>query len=99
MLISDDIEKLNELLAECGDDSQQQELINQLFKQLGDERDPLLAAALRYHKLNRYAPLITEMTARVEVRKAEAKRMRIESDLKACFISLYRTFLIRCPFL
>ena len=64
--ISDDLEKLNELLDESGDDTQQQELINNWFEQLGDERD---------HKLDGYAALITEMLARAEVRKAESKRM------------------------
>lgn len=64
--ISDDIEKLNELLDESGDDFQQQELIYQWFEKLGDERD---------RKLDGYAALITEMTARVEIRKAEAKRL------------------------
>jgi len=64
--ISDDIEKLNELLDECGDDTQQQELIAQWFEQLGSERDT---------KLDAYAALIAEMLARSEVRKAEAKRL------------------------
>ena len=65
--ISDDLEKLNDLLDEsCGDDAQQQELITQWFEQLGEERD---------RKLDGYAALITEMTARAEVRKAEAKRL------------------------
>lgn len=65
--ISDDLEKLNELLDDCGDDAQQQELIQQWFEQLGDERD---------RKLDGYAALITEMMARAEVRKSEAKRMQ-----------------------
>ena len=65
--ISDDIEKLNELLDDCGDDAQQQELIAQWFEQLGAERDT---------KLDAYAALITEMLARAEVRKAEAKRLQ-----------------------
>lgn len=64
--ISDDLEKLNELLDECSDDAQQQELIGSWFEQLGEERD---------HKLDGYAALITEMQARAEVRKTEAKRM------------------------
>ena len=64
--ISDDLEKLNELLDESTDDTQQQELINNWLDQLGDERD---------HKLDGYAALITEMLARSEVRKAESKRM------------------------
>lgn len=64
--ISDDLEKLNELLDETGDDTQQQELISQWFSLLGEERD---------RKLDAYAALIAEMQARAEVRKAEAKRM------------------------
>ena len=64
--ISDDLEKLNELLDECNDDTQQQELIAQWFEALGEERDK---------KLDGYAALITEMTARAEVRKGEAKRL------------------------
>lgn len=65
--ISDDLEKLNELLDDCGDDAQQQELIQQWFEQLGEERD---------RKLDGYAALISEMMARAEVRKAEARRMQ-----------------------
>ncbi len=64
--ISDDLEKLNELLDEASDDAEQQELINQWFAQLETERDS---------KLDSYAALIAEMLARAEVRKAEAKRM------------------------
>lgn len=64
--ISDDLEKLNELLDDAGGDTQQQELINQWFNQLETERDG---------KLDSYAALIAEMLARAEVRKAEAKRM------------------------
>lgn len=64
--ISDDLEKLNELLDECGNDSQQQELINHWFEELGNERD---------RKLDNYCALIAEMSARAEVRKAEAKRL------------------------
>lgn len=64
--ISDDLEKLNELLDEIGDDTQQQELIQEWFEQLGEERD---------RKLDAYAALIAEMQTRAEVRKAEAKRM------------------------
>ncbi len=60
------MEKLNELLDETGDDTQQQELISHWFEQLGSERD---------RKLDAYAALIAEMQARAEVRKAEAKRM------------------------
>jgi len=64
--IGEDLEKLNELLDESGDDSQQQELISQWFEQLGDERD---------RKLDNYAALISEMTARAELRKSEARRL------------------------
>lgn len=64
--ISDDLEKLNELLDSAGDDAQQQELIAQWFEQLGEEREK---------KLDGYCALITEMMARAEVRKAEAKRL------------------------
>lgn len=64
--ISDDLEKLNELLDECGDDVEQQQLINSWLEELGEEQDK---------KLDGYAALITEMQARAEVRKAEAKRM------------------------
>lgn len=64
--ISDDLEKLNELLDEASDDEEQQELIAQWLEQLGEERD---------RKLDSYAALIAEMQARAEVRKAEAKRM------------------------
>lgn len=62
--ISEDLEKLNELLDEAGDDSQQ--LLNQWFDQLGTERD---------RKLDGYAALISEMLARAEVRKTEARRL------------------------
>ena len=64
--ISDDLEHLNSLLDELGDDTQQQELLSQWFEELGTERD---------RKLDGYAALIAEMQARAEVRKAEAKRM------------------------
>ncbi len=64
--ISSDLEKLNELLDDCSDDAQQQELINNWLEQLGEERD---------RKLDNYCALINEMLARAEVRKAEAKRM------------------------
>ncbi len=64
--ISEDLEKLNELLDDCDNDAAQQELINNWLEQLGEERD---------RKLDGYAALITEMTTRAEVRKAEAKRM------------------------
>lgn len=64
--ISGDLKKLNDLLDECGDDAQQQELINQWFEQLGDERD---------RKLDNYSALIVEMTTRAAARKAEAQRL------------------------
>ena len=64
--ISGDIEKLNDLLDENSDDAEQQQLIAQWFETLGDERD---------RKLDGYAALISEMLARAEVRKAEAKRL------------------------
>ena len=54
------------MLDETDGDTQQQELIAQWFEQLGTERD---------RKLDGYAALITEMTARAEIRKAEAKRL------------------------
>lgn len=69
--ISEDLEKLNELLDEAGNDIQQQELLRQWFEQLGTERD---------RKLDAYAALVTEMLARAEVRKAEAKRMMALAD-------------------
>lgn len=64
--ISEDLEKLNEILDEASDDTQQQELLSQWFAQLGEERD---------RKLDAYAALIAEMLARAEVRKTEAKRL------------------------
>ena len=64
--ISDDLEKLNELLDESGDDTQQQEVINQWLLQLGEERD---------RKLDNYSALIVEMTSRAAARKAEAQRL------------------------
>ncbi len=64
--ISDDLEKLSELLDEAGDDTQQQELIAQWFEQLGPERD---------RKLDNYGALIVEMTSRSAARKAEAQRL------------------------
>ena len=64
--ISDDLEKLSDLLDECGDDAQQKELINNWFEQLGSERDL---------KLDSYCALVAEMLARAEVRKVEAKRL------------------------
>lgn len=65
--ISEDLEKLNDLLDEVGDDAEQQTLIQQWFETLGEERDK---------KLDGYAALISEMSAKAEVRKAEAKRMQ-----------------------
>ncbi len=64
--ISSDLEKLSELLEECGDDTEQRELIDSWFEQLGSERDC---------KLDNYCALIGEMLARAEARKAEAKRL------------------------
>jgi len=60
------LERLNDLLDEVGDDIQQQNLIAQWFEQLGEERD---------RKLDAYAALITEMTARAAMRKAESQRL------------------------
>ncbi len=65
--ISDDLQHLNDLLDEVGDDAQQQELIAQWFETLGEERD---------RKLDGYAALISEMQTRADVRKAEARRMQ-----------------------
>ena len=65
--ISEDLERLNELLDEVGNDTEQQEIIQQWFETLGSERD---------RKLDSYAALISEMQARADVRKAEAKRMQ-----------------------
>jgi len=56
-----------DLLDEVGDDIQQQNLIAQWFEQLGEERD---------RKLDAYAALITEMTARAAMRKAELQRLQ-----------------------
>lgn len=64
--ISDDLEKLNDLLDDCGDDSQQQELLRAWFEQLGEERDT---------KLDNYSALIVEMVSRAAARKAEAQRL------------------------
>lgn len=64
--ISDDLQQLNDLLDEVGDDSQQQELINNWLEAVGEERD---------RKLDGYAALISEMSARAEVRKAEGRRL------------------------
>ena len=65
--ISEDLEKLNELLDEVGDDAEQQEIINNWLESVGEERN---------RKLDGYAALISEMQARADVRKAEAKRMQ-----------------------
>lgn len=64
--ISSDLEKLNQLLDETADDAQQQELVNQWFEQLGEERD---------RKLDNYSALVSEMIYRVAARKAEAQRL------------------------
>lgn len=64
--ISTGLEKLNELLDEVGDDAEQQELISQWFCALAEERD---------RKLDNYAALIGELTARAEIRKTEARRL------------------------
>jgi hypothetical protein len=63
--ISSDLEKLSELLDEC-DDTEQRELIDSWFEQLGSERD---------RKLDNYCALIAEMEVRAEARKAEAQRL------------------------
>ena len=65
--ISTDLEKLNELLDDCGDDTQQQELLSQWFEQLGEERD---------RKLDNYAALMAEMSSRAAARKGEARRLQ-----------------------
>lgn len=65
--ISDDLQHLNDLLDEVGDDAQQQELINNWLDAVGEERDK---------KLDGYAALISEMQARADVRKAEARRLQ-----------------------
>jgi len=57
-------------LDEVGDDIQQQNLIAQWFEQLGEERD---------RKLDAYA-LITEMTARAAMRKAELQLQELASS-------------------
>ncbi|WP_199316892.1 siphovirus Gp157 family protein [Chroococcidiopsis sp. FACHB-1243] len=64
--IGEDLERLNEILDEAGDDTQQQELLNEWLQQLGTERD---------RKLDGYAALISEIQARAEARKAEAQRL------------------------
>mgnify|MGYP002777016054 FL=1 len=64
--ISEDLERLNELLDEIGDDTQQQELLSEWLQQIGTERD---------RKLDGYAALISEMQARAEARKSEAQRL------------------------
>lgn len=56
--ISNDLQRLSDLLDDCGDDAEQQELISQWFETLGDERD---------RKLDGYAALISEMTSRAEL--------------------------------
>jgi len=64
--IGEDLERLNELLDEIADDTQQQELLSEWLQQLGTERD---------RKLDGYAALISEMQARAEARKSEAQRL------------------------
>lgn len=64
--ISDDLEKLNELLDDCSDDTQQQQLINDWLEQLGEERNI---------KLDNYSALIVECTSRAAARKVEAQRL------------------------
>ena len=64
--IGEDLERLNEILDETGDDIQQQEILNEWLQQLGTERD---------RKLDGYAASISEMQARAEARKAEAQRL------------------------
>ncbi len=64
--ISDDLQLLNGILDDCGDDSQQQQLVNDWLEQLGDERD---------QKLDNYSALIMEITTRAAARKAEAQRL------------------------
>ena len=64
--ISDDLEKLGELLEECADNIEQRELIDSWFEHLASERD---------RKLDNYCALIGEMLARVEARRVEAKRL------------------------
>lgn len=63
--ISEDLEKLSELL-ELTEGDNQQEVIEQWFEQLGEERDG---------KIDGYAALIGEMQARAEARKAESRRL------------------------
>lgn len=64
--ISEDLEKLNDLLDETGDDAQQQQLINDWLEHLGEERD---------RKLDNYSAMIAEMTSRAAARKGEAQRL------------------------
>ena len=64
--IGDDLERLNELLDQTDGDTEQLTLINEWFSTLGEERD---------RKLDNYASLISEMTARAAIRKAEGQRM------------------------
>lgn len=89
--ISDDLERLNDLLDEVGDDSQQQQLINDWLVTLGDERD---------QKLDNYSAMIVEMTTRAAARKAEAQRLmelaatdenraKLLRDRLKCFFQLH----------
>lgn len=63
--ISENLEKLSGLL-DLVESDDQQEIIEQWFEQLGEERDC---------KLDGYAALIGEMQARAEARKAESRRL------------------------
>ena len=64
--IGDDLEHLNNLLDECGDDAEQINLINDWFLTLGEERD---------RKLDNYVSLISEMQGRAAIRKSESQRL------------------------
>jgi t-SNARE complex subunit (syntaxin) len=63
--ISADIQQLNAVLDDL-DDTEQQQFITDWLENLETERD---------RKLDNYATLITELEARADVRKAEAKRL------------------------
>ena len=64
--ISDDLQHLNDLLDDCGDDAQQQQMVNDWLEQLGNERDC---------HLDNYSALVVEMATRAAARKAEAQRL------------------------
>lgn len=72
--ISEDLENLSELLDLVEDDNQQ-EVIEQWFEQLGEERDAEGGSLRDLRKLDGYAALIGEMQARAEARKAESRRL------------------------